>query len=173
MDQLCVERPDQRDVGTYLRLRDAAAERMVAQGIEQWVPGEVTRERLREFGWADGLHVARLGDEVIGGVIVMWADPHFWGDRPEPAGYIHGLLVDSRHKGEGLGRQLLAWAEDHIAATGRTLSRLDTVTVNEALRGYYREAGYAEVGERVFEDGSVFGHGARIASCTLLEKRLG
>lgn len=173
MDQLRVERPDEREVDAYLRLRDAAAERMVAQGIEQWVPGEVTHERMRELGWGDGLHVARLGGELIGGVIVVWTDELFWGDRPEPAGYVHGLLVDARHKGTGLGQRLLAWAEGHIAASGRALARLDTVTTNERLRRYYRDAGYAEVGKRVFENGGVFGDGARIASCTLLEKRLG
>lgn len=83
-----------------------------------------------------------------------------WGERDGDAGYTHGLLIDRRYKGDGLGQQLLAFAERTIEESGRSLSRLDTVTSNSALRQYYRAAGYTEVGERVFETGKPFDTGA-------------
>jgi len=126
------------EIGQYLAMRDAAAEAMVAAGIVQWQPGELTAGRLRDWLGDGQLLLARLDGELVGGVMVMWADPMFWGERDDDAGYVHGLLV-------GRGR-----------AGGR----------------YYRDAGYAEVGEKVFERGSVLDGGAPIGSVTLFEKRL-
>lgn len=120
----------------------------------QWRPGELDADRLREWVGDGEVFAARLGRELIGGLLVMWSDRWFWGDRDDgSAGYTHGLLVDRRHKGRGLGRRLLAFAEEHIRDRGRCLARLDTRSTNASLRAYYREAGYREVGEQVFDDG--------------------
>lgn len=172
MRHLVIEPASGADVAAYLRMRDEAAEQMVARGIVQWRPGELTEDALHRWA-ADGeIFAARLDGTLVGGLFVLWSDPVFWGDREEKAGYTHGLLVDRRLKGQGLGRRLLTFAEEHIRASGRYLSRLDTVTTNDVLRRYYRAAGYREVGERAFDDGKVLAHGAPIGSVTLFEKSL-
>ena len=71
--------------------------------------------------------------------------------RPPDAGYVHGLVIDREHAGEGLGGQLLDWAERRTLQTGRTLLRLDCVEGNERLRRYYRDRGFREVGRKEFE----------------------
>ncbi|MQA78253.1 MAG: GNAT family N-acetyltransferase [Streptosporangiales bacterium] len=172
MRQLVIEPASGEDVTAYLRMRDEAAEQMVARGIVQWRPGELTEDALRRWAVDGEIFAARLDGTLVGGLFVMWSDPVFWGDRDDKAGYTHGLLVDRRLKGEGLGRRLLAFAEEHIRDSGRALSRLDTVTTNAVLRGYYRAAGYREVGERTFEGGKVLAHGAPIGAVTLFEKSL-
>lgn len=172
MPRLAIEPASARDVTAYLEIRDATAERMVAQGVVQWRPGELTEQSLRDWMGDGELFVARLGGDLVGGLIIMWSDPMFWGDPGDAAGYTHGLLIDRKHKGAGLGRELLTFAEERIVHSGRVLSRLDTVTTNHALRRYYRQAGYQEVGEQVFEGEKVFENGAPIGSVTLFEKKL-
>lgn len=152
----------------YVELRDAAARHLLAAGIDQWRPGQLDADRIRTWVGDGDVFAAHLDGEMIGGLLVMWSDPLFWGDRDDgaTAGYTHGLLVDRRYKGRGIGRRLLAFAEDHIRARGRRVARLDTVSSNVALRAYYRDAGYREVGERVVHDE------APVDTVTLFEKPL-
>lgn len=176
MPRLTITPATEPDLTTYLHLRDTAAEQMVADGIVQWQPGELTETTLRDWLGDGTLYAARLEDELVGGLMLMWSDS-FWeehddGAARDDAGYTHGLLVDRAYKGAGLGGELLAFAERTISAAGRGRSRLDTVTANDTLRRYYRAAGYREVGERVFQGAKVFDTGAPIGAVTLFEKEL-
>lgn len=169
MPRLTIHPATDDDLHAYLRLRDATAEQLVAAGIVQWQPGELTRDGLLAWLGDGQLFAAWLDGELVGGLMVMWTDPVFWGDRDDgTAGYTHGLLIDRRLKGDGLGGELLAFAERHIDDHGRTVARLDTVSTNVALRRYYRDAGYAEVGTRVFASGE----GPPVGELTLFEKKL-
>ena len=84
------------------------------------------------------VHLERLGlrvpydQRVIASVTVVWSDPLMWGDRTDPAGYIHMLMVPRDLAGHGIGRALLAWAEDFVVDTGRRLARLDCVRNNRS-----------------------------------------
>ncbi|MBO0827142.1 MAG: GNAT family N-acetyltransferase [Streptosporangiales bacterium] len=163
-----VVRPASTDeLRRYVELRDDAARHMLATGIDQWRPGQLDADGILEWVGDGEVFAAYLGAEMVGGMLVMWSDPLFWGDHDgAAAGYTHGLLVDRRYKGRGLGRRLLAFAEGRIEAAGRRLARLDTVSGNAVLRAYYRDAGYREAGERVFHDD------APVDAVTLFEKPL-
>jgi ribosomal protein S18 acetylase RimI-like enzyme len=91
--------------------------------------------------------------QLVGIVTVVWNDPDIWEAREDSeAGYIHGLVIDHQLAGKGLGRELLGWAEAHIAASGRRLARLDCVRTNRDLRRYYEDADYRRVGYRDFPE---------------------
>jgi ribosomal protein S18 acetylase RimI-like enzyme len=137
---------------SVLRLRDDLARWMLEHDIEQWRPGELPLGWIQEcisHGW---VYVMCRGDKLVSSVTIVWDDPLMWGERPEPAGYIHMLLVDRHFAGHHIGRWLLDWAERFILSSGRDLARLDCVRGNEALRGYYEDAGYRLVGYRDFPD---------------------
>jgi ribosomal protein S18 acetylase RimI-like enzyme len=151
------------DAAAVLRLRDEVAGWLLARGIDQWHPGELTVAGLAAHAAAGKLHVIRAGGRVVAAVVVQDADEPIWGPDDGKAGYVHTLVVDRAHAGTGLGRRLLAGAEDLIVAAGRRLARLDCVSRNPALRAYYRAAGYAEVGTRETYYGII----------TLFEKPLG
>jgi GNAT superfamily N-acetyltransferase len=61
-------------------------------------------------------------------------------------------MVDRAFAGHGIGRALLAWAEDFIVDSGRRLARLDCVRSNRLLRRYYQRAGYALVGYKALPE---------------------
>jgi len=145
-----LERGTVADAAAVVRLRDAAAEWLLARGIEQWHPGEAGESGLAARADAGELFVVRDRGEVVAAVVIVPSDPLVWGPRPSDAGYLHTLVIDRRWAGQGLGRRVLARAEAHIAARGATCARLDCVAGNDGLTAYYRNAGYTEVGRRTF-----------------------
>ena len=70
------------------------------------------------------------------------------GDRA----YLGMLSVDRARQRQGLGRQLVAWAESHVAARGCRFMDMHIVDLREELFPYYRALGYREAGILPFED---------------------
>ncbi|GAA2459591.1 GNAT family N-acetyltransferase [Streptomyces glaucus] len=85
--------------------------------------------------------VARDGDRVTGTVGLAFADKPNSRHRAE----IVKLMVHRGARGRGLGRALLATAEEAAAAAGVTLLHLDTETGSPAER-LYRTAGWTRAG---------------------------
>jgi protein-tyrosine phosphatase len=155
-----------------LRLRDELAAWMVRRRIDLWQPGEMPLawvEHSIAQGW---VHTVWKQGELVGSVTVAWEDPFVWGKSDTPAGYIHMLMVDRAHAGNGVGRSILGWAESQIAASGRPVARLDCATSNGRLCVYYERAGYLAVGRRQFrfQDSKTFPAVDRAVDTTLYEK---
>ena len=89
--------------------------------------------------------LADVDGEVVGTLVVQWADALFWAGYPADAGYLHRLAV--RRPGTGVGGELLRWAERYAAGNGKSFLRLDCVASNFELRAYYERAGYAHIGD--------------------------
>lgn len=165
--ELRVEEARVADATAVVALRDAAARRLQRRGIEQWLPGEMPVSHVERAARADELLVVRDGAEIRAAVLLTWADPVVWGLQEEPAGYVHSLVTDGRPERRGLGARLLRWVEARVAASGRTLVRLDCVESSARLRAWYRERGYREVGR------TDFGPGTGVHAATRFEKALG
>ena len=69
-------------------------------------------------------------------------------------GYLGMLSVDPGHQGMGLGRQLLAAAEDFFREAGCLFSDLLIVNVRTELLRMYRQLGYVEIGTAPYDDKS-------------------
>lgn len=152
------------DLGELFRLRREAETWLAQRQIRQWVPGEVRPQEVREQLLADQWRVLRADDHLRGGLRLLWSDELVWQEESLPAAYVHGLMIDRRYAGQGVGESLLAWAEQQAWRAAVNLVRLDCVETNHGLRRYYQRLGFVEVGRRDF-DGPWF-------SAVLLEKRL-
>lgn len=157
------------DAATLVRLRDTAALWQLARGIDQWQPGEKDETHFRARMEQGEVWLAHSGPHLAGAWELWWEDQPAWGPRPADAGYIHRLMTTPHTAPPGTGRLMLAEAESRIAATGRPYARLDCLSSNPRLRGYYESAGYRVVGE---QPAKTDGTGSPYA-VTLLEKRLG
>ena len=104
-------------------------------------------------------------DRAVAAAQVLVADEDVWGQRPPDSLYVHGLVVDRRFNGQGLGGRLLEWIESRAVSMGRSFVRLDCVEHSPRLRAYYRDAGFVAVGRN-----DLGGHWFPV---TLFEKRLG
>jgi ribosomal protein S18 acetylase RimI-like enzyme len=129
-------------------MREAAAQWLVGQGIRQWLPGEVDIGTIGQQIEAGQWFLHRRNGRVRVALRLLWSDPQFWGEQSDDAAYVHGLMIDRRHAGEGLGAAALRWAEDRATVAGRTFLRLDHAADNARLARYYRERGFTERGRR-------------------------
>jgi GNAT superfamily N-acetyltransferase len=146
LGELAVIRATGERATSVLELRGDLAKWMLEHDVAQWRPGELPLEWIQTCVSEGWVYVVPLGERVIASVTVVWDDPLMWRELPEPAGYIHMLMVDRDFAGHGIGRSLLAWTERFILESERHLARLDCVRSNRLLRGYYERAGYALVG---------------------------
>lgn len=140
------------DVARLVELRERAALWLTGRGIRQWEPGEVGPEEIAGQVSAGEWFVVRAPGEgpPVAALRLLWDDEPIWGPRPPDAAYVHGLVVDRSHAGQGLGAALLNWAHLQAVAAGRSVLRLDCVESNADLRDHYRAAGWREVGRRDF-----------------------
>ena len=57
------------------------------------------------------------------------------------------LTVDPRRQAEGLGRALLAKAEDYLRAQGASRVRMTVISLRSSLIAWYERRGYRRTGE--------------------------
>ena len=88
------------------------------------------------------MYLARLAGQTFGTFALQWSDEEVWGDVLGDAGYVHGLAIRRGFAGRGLGRELLRWAEEHVALSGQSYLRLDCRADNRDLNEYYERAGF-------------------------------
>ena len=140
-------------------------ERWLAErNIEQWGEGFVSYADIAAQVDEQQWFVCRGAEGIVAALRYLTSDPDVWPDEPGAARYVHGLMADRDVAPPGAGAAILRWAETRAADDGVALMRLDCVESNGALRRFYRDQGYREVGRRDF-DGPWF-------SATLLEKSL-
>jgi GNAT superfamily N-acetyltransferase len=150
VEHLRIVHADASDLDRYLDLLEELAEWMYARGIEQWPRGRARNGRdYYASSIANGeLYLAFLDDEFAGGLRLLQHDSVVWPEISEDdALYLYTLAVRRTFRGLGLGRELLLWAEQQVAAAGRRYLRLDCVPGNTFLRRYYEDAGYVACGE--------------------------
>jgi len=83
--------------------------------------------------------LAEVDDHVVGSLVLVHADDHV---------LLESVAVRPSWQGHGIGRRLLALAEERARVSGRNVVRLYThVTMVENQRLYER-AGYLETGRR-------------------------
>jgi GNAT superfamily N-acetyltransferase len=91
------------------------------------------------------LYVALWRGEVGGSFVLRWTDEAFWGPQPAVAGYLHQLAVRRDRPLRGLGRRMVARANDLVRTEGRSLLRLDCVSSNRPIIAYYEALGFRPV----------------------------
>lgn len=143
-----VERARATDAEHILGLRRAAEDWLAERAIVQWPRGRVSlADVLGQIGRGEW-HVARRDGRPCAGLRLLWSDERVWQRDNAFAAYVHSLVIDRGHAGDGLGARLLRWAAEQGRVAGVGRLRLDCVENNRRLRRYYADQGFREVGRR-------------------------
>jgi ribosomal protein S18 acetylase RimI-like enzyme len=103
-------------------------------------------------GWSDDRTLAVLETETVY-VAEVAGDVAGFVALAETGGaaVVDELLVAAPHEGEGVGRQLLEWAEGWAIARGARSLRITVEEDNVAARAFYRRSGFVASGESAVE----------------------
>lgn len=157
-----IEQAKARDLDDILSLFDEVQRWLVGQGRPgQWgtTPISTIPAMYARFtSWVDAeeFFVARDQQTILGTIALTPHAPSYaegaCAYRPKPHLYIEALSVRREAKGQGIGHELLRWAEGQAVQTKVPWLRLDCWAGNEVLRAYYQNAGFAEV-DPIYLDG--------------------
>jgi GNAT superfamily N-acetyltransferase len=133
-------RADQADVEALTRLINAAfvVERVVFDG------DRVDCAEVRAYMEKGTFLLSEAGSSLVGCVYVEMRDNH---------GYLGLLSVDPPRQGFGLGRRLVAAAEDFAQKAGARVMDLRVISARAELLPFYGRAGYEETGTAPFAAG--------------------
>lgn len=143
-EALMVRRATDQDIdGIRCLLIDAAEWIHSAHGFWQWRVESFERELVEAFVRDHEVFVGTIRNELVGCFSIHWTYEEIWGEKfHEDAGYVHRLCVSRNRKGEGIGRDLIRYAEGLIRAKGRSLLRLDCMADNPSLNAFYVNIGF-------------------------------
>ena len=132
-----------------LALVQDAARWLKGRGLDQWLEFlDATRGRsIIEKRFKEGeVYLARDADGNVGTITLQWEDP-FWGPlgKDPSCGYLHSVAVLRRVSGQGIGRELIGWAEANFRGAGKKKMRLDCMAENGKLVHYYETLGFSQL----------------------------
>lgn len=103
---------------------------------------EVTERLARWSGRDDLLALVAADGQRVVGVGALAVVPFF--ERPGNWGRVVALVVDSRVRGRGIGRRLLAAAEQAAVARGCVRMEISSSRHRTAAHAFYGSAGYTD-----------------------------
>ncbi|MFB6133216.1 MAG: GNAT family N-acetyltransferase [Halanaeroarchaeum sp.] len=117
---------DQRQYGSHLR---GEANRNAAKSL------------VEQYVHADGLGVARGSDGTILGFVMYHVERGMF-EQDVRRGIVENVFVVPSRRSEGIGTDLMEYAEDALEAEGVDVVALSVMAENSAAREWYRENGY-------------------------------
>jgi RimJ/RimL family protein N-acetyltransferase len=164
---LVVRHAEPRDASALAELAEAVASEPEAWLIAEggWRSAGEERRYLRAIRRSPhaAVFVAEDGDELVGRLSIS-RDPHPASRHVADL----GLLVAKAHRRRGIGRALLAAAEDWAAAAGIVKLELHVFPHNEPAIALYRAVGYEREGLRR----SHYRRGGELVDAILMATRL-
>ncbi|SDW60849.1 GNAT family N-acetyltransferase [Paenibacillus sp. CF384] len=141
------------DAPAVMELLVGAATWLKSKGSKQWsallngddhhnVTGHIDKGEL--FLFKEG--------EVLAGIVLLMQVPGDWDhglwgkDGHESIVYLHRLAINREYAGQGLGADIVRWAEEGVSFPGKDRIRLDCIANNEKLNAFYVGLGYTYKG---------------------------
>lgn len=137
-----------------------------SRGDLSWGLEEFTIDEVQPCVQSGKTYLARQNGEFVGTAVFTWSDVRIWGrehGRDESAGYLHRLAIKDGFRGQGIGEQIIGWAEDQVREADRDYLRLDCSSGNKRLRAFYESLGFT-----AFNEGRL-----ATAQSVLYQKRVG
>ncbi|GAB3910952.1 GNAT family N-acetyltransferase [Kibdelosporangium lantanae] len=111
---------------------------------EQWNTGRPFRTRMENYISHGATWLLRDVSIPIATVTITTdGDPDFWTPQElrQDALYVEKMATSTHRSGEGLGRLLLTWVQDHAVRNGKKIVRWDVWRTNSQLQDYYKSVG--------------------------------
>jgi GNAT superfamily N-acetyltransferase len=91
-----------------------------------------------------------VADGRVVGMVGAYLTPSYEAD--EPTGRLTAMVVSESMHGRGIGRRLVAAAEDWVRRRGARMMMLTSHSRRDGAHAFYRRLGYSETGKRFVRD---------------------
>ncbi|HVU14420.1 MAG TPA: GNAT family N-acetyltransferase, partial [Phototrophicaceae bacterium] len=135
------------DMPVLIALLQEAQVWMDGRSLHQWVPGAHDPSLVEAMIARQTLYVHERDGRIVATCQLRDVLPAHWTIPHEPVGYISTLTVERASAGQGIGANLLRWAEGELRGKGKAWACLDCFGKNLRLRAYYEARGYTALGE--------------------------
>ncbi len=145
-----VEQAQMDDVANIVKLFEAAAVWLEEQGVKQWPRQVSPRFRLflqKKVEGGEVFVVRGIDGRLLAHIRFDYEAGSVWHNNPIDTAYVRGLVIANEMRGQGLGANLLAWAQGHARKRDCDRLRLDCLAANGRLRQYYSDCGFTYLGE--------------------------
>ncbi len=143
------------EIPEIMSLTRACAQAMIAQNIYQWNEFYPSPEAFANDIQRKELYLLKKKNAIVGTLVISTHmddeyKPIQWLTPSENNYYIHRLAVHPTAQGQGLGQQLMDYAEAFAKAKKATSIRLDTFSQNRRNQRFYEARGYQKLGNIYF-----------------------
>jgi GNAT superfamily N-acetyltransferase len=142
-----IQRANPEDLDEIMELLYSCVQEMWKLGIFQW-DGYYPRRNLITKDIETGVLFMMKDDERITGIIVVTdvEDKEYcdvdWTDKSGNSMIVHHLAVRTDLRNRGLGKKLMAFAEEHARGKDSSSIHLDTYSGNKRAEKFYESLGY-------------------------------
>lgn len=151
---ISIHRASTEDFPAVMTLLAEARAAIARLGIDQWQDGYPEAEVIRADIEAQIGFVLKAGAAVAGYFALQSAaEPAYahidgaWRSAHAPYLTVHRMAASDAHRGQGLGKRMLAFAEAEARRMRLPSVRVDTHRGNRVMRGLLEKCGYAYCGE--------------------------
>ncbi|WP_320051957.1 GNAT family N-acetyltransferase [uncultured Acetobacteroides sp.] len=153
-----IRQSKKRDAAKLMAVVKAASSAMLAKGIDQWDEIYPNSDVLKDDIGKGELFVLEENGAIKGMVVLNeFQDKEYadvcWALTEGRQLVVHRLCVHPDYQGVGVGKRLMAFAEDYAQRNGYSSIRLDCFTQNPASVALYERLGYAKAGTVTFRKG--------------------
>ena len=118
-------------------------------GLDQWPDWYPKREKVRSNIEAEELYILRNNTGLVATITLNHTqDPAYdsiqWSLETDNPWVVHRLVVEPTQWGQGIGMDLMLFAEDEVRKKGGGVIRLDTWVGNKASCALYERLGYSK-----------------------------
>jgi GNAT superfamily N-acetyltransferase len=161
MEHRMYSRPgSEADLDTVIALLDEAIAWLVEQGrpdqwgSQPWSERPETVEFMRKMIAEGDLWLAEIEGQPVGALLLSESPMHYVPPVNERELYIRLLVSSRRHKGAGIGKQLIDYARSIARERGISLVRVDCYSgPDQKLVRFYESAGFTPTQRREVREG--------------------
>ena len=148
---MIIRKANKTDLDNIMLMYKSCVKGMLANDIDQWDDTYPDIETISQDLEKQSYYVAEIEGEIIGGInIDQNQDPTYldinWQDTSNQFLVVHRLGLKEKNWGDGIGKDLMIFAEELVIKKNLKSIRLDTYSGNPKAMEFYRILGYKELG---------------------------
>ena len=141
-----IKNTDIRDLDRVCQLWHDAIAFQKSKGYPEYLWDD--RERQKQSILSGHHYKLTQGDNIIGVFNIQTSDKAIWRAMDQNnAIYLHGVLIDTKYKGQKLFQNILDWTVSYAKSHNKLFIRLDTWANNPPLENYYKQFGFEVIEE--------------------------